>query len=304
MLPLAICGADSGRSMIEDSETILRVAQEEALAREWELVLLAQGLSPHLHRTPDGMVLTVPRVEFDRAVAGLAAYEHDNSSKARQPDLRTTSFDLRAGSVAALLLMGCYLASIAWSSVPWLERGSADAARIFDGELWRTVTALTLHGDAAHAVGNAFAIAVFFGAASGQLGTGVAAALVLLAGAAGNLVNAYLRGSPHVAIGASTAVFAAVGMLGSLAVMRRRATGDKRRAWIGVAAALALLGMLGSGGARVDFSAHFLGFLSGAALGILAALICARPRGALVQWSCGAATIALIGYCWIRAMSS
>lgn len=289
--------------MTDDSETILRVAPEEALAREWELALLAQGLSPHLHRRPDGMVITVPPAEFDRAVAGLAAYEQDNLSKARQPDPRTTSFDLRAGSVAALLLMGCYLASIAWSSMPWLERGSADAARIVDGELWRTVTALTLHGDAAHALSNAFAMAVFFGAASGQLGTGMAAVLIVLGGAAGNLANAYLRISAHVAVGASTAVFAAVGMLGSLAAMRRRATGDKRRAWIGVAAALALLGMLGSGGARVDVLAHFLGFLAGGALGIVAALISPPPRDALVQWSCGAATIALIGCCWILAMS-
>ena len=30
----------------------------------------------------------------------------------------------------------------------WFERGSADAAAILRGEWWRTVTALTLHGDA------------------------------------------------------------------------------------------------------------------------------------------------------------
>ncbi|MGH7931051.1 MAG: rhomboid family intramembrane serine protease, partial [Candidatus Binatia bacterium] len=243
--------------------------------------------------------------EVDRALAGHAAYEKENSVKAQQEEPSAPPVDLWAGAVAGLLLIGFFAATPAWhSALPWLERGSANAARILDGELWRTVTALTLHADAAHAVSNAFAMAVFFGAVSAQLGAGSAGALILLSGAGGNLANAYLQGSPHDAVGASTAVFGAVGMLGSLAMIRRRREmGSKRRAWLTVAASLALLGMLGSGGARVDVMAHFLGFLIGGGLGVVTGLLSTRPASAAVQWTCGAATLAAIVYCWMLALN-
>jgi membrane associated rhomboid family serine protease len=211
---------------------------------------------------------------------------------------------LQAGAVAGLLLLGFFALTVVWNStVAWLERGSASAARILDGELWRTVTAVTLHADLVHALSNAFAIVVFFGAVSGQLGRGVSGALILLAGAGGNLANAYLRGPPHDAVGASTAVFGAVGIVGSLAMMRNREMGNRRGAWVGIAAALALLGMLGSGGARVDVMAHALGFLIGAALAMLVGLTLPRSRGGDVQWKCGVAAVALIVYCWMLALA-
>jgi hypothetical protein len=41
-------------------------------------VLLAQGLSPSLRRSPEGLVLSVPEAEVDRALASLSAYEQEN----------------------------------------------------------------------------------------------------------------------------------------------------------------------------------------------------------------------------------
>jgi membrane associated rhomboid family serine protease len=190
-----------------------------------------------------------------------------------------------------------------WNSVPWLECGSANAAKIFDGELWRTVTALTLHDDIVHALTNAFAMAVFFSALSGQLGTGLAALLILATGGFGNLANAYLQGPPHNAVGASTAIFGAVGMLGGIGlVRRRRAKESGQRSWIAIAASLALLGMLGSSGARVDVLAHLLGFFAGIFLGTTVELFLPVRPGASVQWVCGSATVAVLVYCWIMAL--
>ncbi|MDH3443024.1 MAG: rhomboid family intramembrane serine protease, partial [Deltaproteobacteria bacterium] len=279
-------------AMTDDSETILRMVRDEGLARDWELVLLALGLSPKVHRVQEGIILTVPRGEVDSALAGLAAYEKENLSKAPRVDVPTGSINLLAGTNLGLLLLGFFVLTVMESpALPWFERGSADAARILDGEIWRTVTALTLHGDVVHVVSNAFAVALFFGGAAGQLGIGVAGALVLLAGAGGNLANAFLQGSPHDSVGASTAIFGALGILGSLAVINRRAKGMQRRAWISIAAALALLGMLGAGGGRVDVLAHFLGFLVGSALGILIALVSIRPLSSGIQWTSGSAAL-------------
>ncbi len=289
--------------MTDDSDTIVRMVRDEASARDGELVLLALGLSPSVHRVGEDIVLTVPRNEVETALAGLAAYENENPPKATQPVVHGGSINFLAGTNLGLLLLGFFAFTVIGNpAVPWFARGSADAARIIDGELWRTVTALTLHGDIVHVVGNAVAIALFFAGAAGQLGVGVAGALILLAGTTGNLANAFLHGSPHDSVGASTAVFGAVGILGGLAMVRRRQTVGNRRAWIAIAAALALLGMLGAGGGRVDVWAHLLGFLAGGVLGILVALQSPRPARPGIQWTSGAAALTVIVYCWLHAL--
>jgi membrane associated rhomboid family serine protease len=198
--------------------------------------------------------------------------------------------------------LGCFGLTLS-GGIEWFERGSADARRILDGELWRSVTALTLHADIAHALSNAIAISIFFGALAGLTGVGLGSVLILFAGAGGNFANSVVHGWPHDSVGASTAIFGAVGILGGLAaVRRRRVIGEKRRAWIAIAAAFALLGMLGTGGARVDFLAHVLGLLTGVVLGLTAAAITSQPPSNVVQWLCGLAACALVLGSWLMAL--
>jgi rhomboid protease GluP len=292
--------------MCNDSETPLRVTSDQRLAEEWELVLLAQGLSPSLKRNLEGaIVLTVPEENVDRSRAALLSYESENPPKlaeAREPVGSTDSF--AASAVAGLLILAFFSVTVISNpTMSWFERGSADAQKILNGELWRTVTALTLHADVAHALSNAFALALFLGAVSSVLGVGLGCALILLAGAGGNLANAFLHGPPHISVGASTSVFGAVGVLGGLGVvMRRTRVLSRRRAWLPIAAALALLGMLGTGGGRVDVWAHLFGLLVGGILGVLIALITPRPLGLGIQWVCGGAAVAILIYCWWVAL--
>lgn len=291
--------------MSNDSAISLRVTGDHKLAEEWELVLLAQGLSPGVRRGPDGFVLSVPGEEIDRARAALFEYESENPAKLAERSEPVNSASSFVGSAIAgiLILVFFGVTIISNPAMPWFERGSADAQQILHGELWRTVTALTLHADVAHVVSNAIAVALFLGAVSNALGTGLAFALILLAGAGGNFANAFLHGSPHVSVGASTSVFGAVGVLGGLSVvMRRRKAVSRRRAWLPIAAALALLGMLGTGGERVDVWAHFLGLLVGATLGVLIALIAPHPTGSRIQWTCGGAAVSVLIYCWMLAL--
>jgi len=290
--------------MNQDSPTNLRVTGDRQLAEEWELVLLAQGMSPSVRRTADGFALTVPQEEWNRALASLSAYDRENPRKITERGEPMELESWVAGAAAGLMLLLFYSITVQWLPAwPWYARGAADAERIIDSELWRTVTALTLHADIAHVLSNAVAAALFLSAVSSLVGVGVSGALVLLAGAGGNLVNAFLHGSPHVSVGASTAVFAAVGLLASLGwIRRRRGRLSRWRAWLPVAAALALLGMLGSSGQRVDIWAHLSGLLVGAVLGIPIGLVAPRAPGLRIQWASGSAAVAVIVYCWTLAI--
>ena len=290
--------------MTRGPETPVRIAPNQELAAEWELVLTAQGLSPSVHWTRHGVVVCVPEEEVERALASLSAYEKENPPKPQELDSPVEPPNWVAGIVVAGLMLAFYWVTVMPdTTVSWFESGSADANRMLRGEWWRAMTALTLHTDLAHAVSNAAAAAIFLSAVYGMLGVGLGSALVLVAGAGGNLANTLVQGSPHVSVGASTAIFGAVGMVGGLAMgKRRRKTISGGRAWIPIAAALALLAMLGTGGPRVDVLAHLFGFLIGGALGALFAFVAPRPPRLGVQCACGSGAFAVLLYCWILAL--
>jgi membrane associated rhomboid family serine protease len=177
--------------------------------------------------------------------------------------------------------------------------GAADAGRILAGEPWRSVTALTLHADLSHLVANVTAGAFLATAVCRTLGGGLGAFLIVAAGAAGNLLNAVLRGPPHVSVGASTAVLGAVGLLSGLAFARVRRRMRRGRAWLPLAAGLALLGMVGSD-PRSDLGAHLCGFAVGVGLGALCGwrLVQVPGRGAQRALA-GGALVAVVASWWL-----
>jgi len=279
----------------------VRVTRRRKLADEWALVLTSDGLSPSVRREPEGFVLSVPAREAERAVEVLSVYETENLERDwRRQHVPAAPGNAFAGvTVSAALLLFFFLTGPRNPAVIWFERGSADAERILLGELWRTVTALTLHADLGHALANALFGALFVGAVCGPLGVGVGCALILLSGAGGNLANALFQGSHHVSIGASTAVFGAVGLLSGLAVAQRHLQRSPGRPWwVPVGAGLALLAMLGTTGERVDLWAHLFGLLVGGALGIPVGFALPRPPRPLVQWIAGSVAFVAVLYCW------
>ena len=91
--------------MNQDSQTNLRVTVHRQLAEEWELVLLAQGLSPSVRRTSEGVVLSVPEAELDRALASLSAYDRENPQKLAERGEPMESGSLVAGVAVGLTLL-------------------------------------------------------------------------------------------------------------------------------------------------------------------------------------------------------
>lgn len=176
----------------------------------------------------------------------------------------------------------------------WTEFG-ASAARITSGEIYRTVTALMLHADAGHLVGNMAGLVLFGTAVCQVTGWGMGTLMVLLTGITGNLINAFMNESGHLSIGASTAVFGAIGILSGYQFLEKMQPGQRRSgAWLPLAGGLALLGLLGSG-AHVDLAAHLFGFIAGIASGMSYSVL-RRPMGNIVQWLCLAiASVMVIG---------
>ncbi len=286
-------------------ESIVRRTPELARAEEWALVLEAEGLGPRLLRSASGgWAVSVPSRHLEQAVTELWAYESEN--RAPEPEERPwpgrSPFYTGLGASAGLLAF--YFAH-AWTqeSVRWVEHGGASAEWILRGELWRTVTALTLHADPAHAGANAAALAFLLTGVCRWLGPGLGAALALGVGALGNLGNAWFHAYDHVSIGASTAVFGALGLLGGAGVVRRRRLGLRgRQAWIPLAAGLAVLAMVGTGGPRVDIWAHLWGFGAGGAAGVLLERSPDRPGTPRAQLRLGAAAAAAVALCWALAL--
>lgn len=276
----------------------VRVTPSRRRAEEWELVLVSAGFAGRIAESPDGWQVVVAAGDAELAAVVLDAFDRENAAEARPAGEPPEWGPTTAGVVMAAGLVGAYLVTgPAALQGPWYRRGSAGAAAIMAGEVWRTVTALTLHADHVHLVGNVLALAVFGSAVCRLLGPGVGAWLILLAGAVGNLANAVLHRYGHSTVGASTAVFGAVGILSGLAAGRGWAW---RRAWIPLGAGLALLALLGTG-ERADLGAHLFGFAAGGSFGVAAGSTVRRPPARAAQWTLAASAAAVVAGCWAIA---
>ncbi|HET7340779.1 MAG TPA: rhomboid family intramembrane serine protease, partial [Methylomirabilota bacterium] len=169
-------------------------------------------------------------------------------------------------------------------------------------EWWRALTALTLHADGVHVLGNAVGLALLLTAACLDLGSGVALCLVLLAGVAGNALTALVHRAGHVSVGASTALFGAIGLLAAVRVLAPRRVGLRAtRPWVVAGAVLVLLALLGTA-PNADLLAHLFGLLAGAALGAVGALTLRWRVPAAVQWLLVAAAGAAVAGAWRLAL--
>jgi rhomboid protease GluP len=271
------------------------------------LVLESRAIPCRTHRTLRGWRLAVPARDLERAAEELALYRQENRN---WPPPAPEAAPHHANTLITLSVLGLLgifhnltylsLSGFGHHPIDWLELGNADAGKILAGQWWRAITALTLHSDGLHLLGNLVIGGFFVDRLCREIGAGAGWALVLLAGLLGNLANALLQPAWHQAVGASTAVFGAVGILAVRSALRHRQTLLQR--WLlPVAAALALLGLLGTGGENTDIGAHLLGFLAGLGLGWPAARISHHSR--TVGFAAGGSAALLTIGAWLAALN-
>ncbi len=125
-----------------------------------------------------------------------------------------------------------------------------------------------------------------------------------MSGALGNAVSSMIQSPDHRAIGASTAVFAALGIQAAYTwrTWHNQAYRGIRR-WFPLIGGVVLLAFLGGPGERIDVVAHITGFVSGALFGALAGhLQVGKILKTSYQVIFGVASIVLILLAWSLAL--
>lgn len=274
---------------------------------ERALVLQALDIPFEIQEIDEGFALVVDHHDATEALQQLDLYTRENRGwPPKVPALATQSNGLAGvvGYCVVLLTVG-FLSNNNVFSVDWYDAGKLNAGLVRDGEWWRTLTALTLHLDLTHLVGNLL-FGAAFGLFAGQfLGAGLAWSTILAAGAMGNTLNALVQNPAHTAVGASTAVFAALGLL-SAYIWKRRQRFPQHWAyrWGPVIGGIALLAYTGTGDERTDIVAHLTGFLSGFALGTFYGVLGERMvLKATTQWTLGATAIIVLAFAWLVAVT-
>lgn len=269
--------------------------------RIYGLILESAGIPYQIRRKGRWTEIFVDAEHRQPAIKAVALYLSENqtpSSPARViagPGLSTYS---------AFYILP-FLALIHWAIIPgyehqvFVETFGADARQIVAGGVHRCITALFLHKDWPHVINNIAGLALFGTVAASIGGWGVGWFMILFAGASGNMATALWYRQGHLAIGASTAVFGALGLCIAFNLWRHaRAPLPSWRMWLPLAGGIALLGFLG-GSPHSDLMAHLSGFIAGVVIGGVYGGLFRKTPGFVAQWSAAAAGVGMIALSWI-----
>ncbi len=278
-------------------------ADSQAAVNEAALVLTAVGINNMIQRHPHGWGLLVACEDQPHAHQQLESYWHENQPPKDQPVKAYVVDSGWAGVVGYLFVIWMVPALSSFSTLDFYAAGRLDAGAVMHGELWRAATALTLHADIAHIVGNSFFGCVFGLFVGRYLGSGLGWLLVLLCGIIANLTNALVQPEAFRAIGASTATFAAIGIVPAYGWRRGffRGRGFKR-GFAPIFGAIALLAFTGFGSENVDALGHIFGFIAGIGMGFLVARINPAHISEADQQRAGAAALIIMAIAWLFAV--
>ena len=289
------------------TETVLATPNEQNIMA-CSLVLSAVGISHKITNLPEAATLQVSTEDLHAARFQIQAYEDENRNWPPQPDTSLKTFEPFL-QPPTLLLIGAlalfFTVTGPWSSHSfWFTMGAGDATKILQQhEYYRLITALTLHADTVHLLGNCFFGGFLFHFFCRLTGNGLGLFAMLLTAGMGNYINVTLHGEQHLFVGFSTAVFAIIGMLSMLG--RHNRVSKRYVRVIPFMAGAALLAMIGSSGERTDLGAHLFGLCCGFVSGwLLGRPILLRLRESIwLQTSLFLLSIAIIVLSWQTALA-
>ena len=272
-------------------------------ADTYRLVLSSTGISYYLREDGHRWDILVNDTDYEKALIVIEEYLEEN------PEVQKTEAPLYyeyqrtfTGIWVSMLLIACHVAiATGDKSDLFVRTYGSSAFYILHGELYRSVTSLMLHAGPLHLMGNIAGIAIFGTAVCTIMGWGVGWFMILATGIVGNLTNALLYTSGHISVGASTAVFGAIGILSASQFFKKfKQSGQKIKAFLPLSCGLALLGILGSG-EHSDLMAHLFGFLAGIVLGSLYSIFVKEPKTKGYQAGSLLLTLCLLAMAWLKA---
>lgn len=266
-------------STVSEWDGWVRVGRYPSLEQAYDhvLVVLAMGEACRVAETPTpGEYDLETEVSSSAKIsAELDAYGHE----ARAADEARVPASVWRHYPPGYLLCGLWMIGlmVAFSyqrQDPSLVRlGASSSIGLFEhGQWWRPFTALFLHADPPHLVGNLVAGMFFSNLVSRAIGPVFGWAMILACGTLGNGLTAWVaHPEPFTSIGASTAVFAALGILsgvGAAESLRDRALMPGLRVLSPLLAGVVLLGLIDGGDSpNTDVLGHVFGFSAGLVAG-------------------------------------
>lgn len=294
---------------LDQSEPWVEIFRSLRLPDCEQQVLILSAVGIHSWTTVrDGLfVVLVAASDAEAAVGHMQAVAREERIPPPKPVVVPSQPHPWIGAaVYCLVLTGvAYAAGASLGTQDWIAAGHLHGSVIQQQQWWRVFTALTLHSDVGHLTGNLLFGSVLGYLAARILGNGVAWGLIVLSAAAGNLLDAFLLAQDHRSIGASTAVFAALGLLASHGWRSQDRSGMRWARRFGpLIAGVALLGFTGAGGERTDVVAHLAGFACGIVAGwISVRLSPERLKNPLLQWGGAALALGSLTLAWAVALA-
>lgn len=248
-------------------------------AREHALVVLAMNLECWIFPTEEKFALLADPAKAPVIRHEFALYEAEQAERR----VRVEPPVFPAGIELALAWAVSLLAVFWWQAkdLTLADRFCNSSLALIDGgEWWRTFTSLFLHANAGHLLSNVFLGGIFCVMVAQTVGAWRGWALILAAGTLGNLANAAARyPDAFLSLGASTATFAAVGILTGVATLRSwrlHSLRELRPLLVPFITGALILGWHGTGGddaERINVAGHLAGWSSGLILGLLAGAV-------------------------------
>lgn len=254
---------------LQEADLIAIAGDESGQLETLSLVLSAVGID-HWQDQETGRLL-VRNEDAPAALFHLNQYRLENRNWPPPKPLRQPLSTQPQPTLLVMVLFALFFSHTGpWSTgSSWFTQGAIDSAAILKhGEWWRLITALTLHADLSHLLGNCLIGGLVIHLLSRMIGYGQSWLLLIITGSIGNLCNIAFRQQPHLSVGFSTSVFAAIGLLTGLQ-LGRSATRSYKALLLPLGAGAGLLAFLGSEGVRTDLGAHLFGFASGVSGGWL-----------------------------------
>ena len=293
---------------MNDDWTVVFEHRAQRPCADRALVLTSLNIPHEMMQTDQRCLLVVPPEFAEKAKFEIWQYEEENKRDTRKGPVVQPVYQDAIPGVVAYVVVVClvaWLAGIGAFGYDWLIAGRVDGVLIREGEWWRSFTALTLHSGLKHLVSN-IGFGALFGILAGRvIGSGVAWFSIVLASGTANILNTILLESSHRSIGASTAVFAALGLVSGF-VWRGKLTAQDRWPYrIGpIVGGIALLAYTGTGDANTDIGAHLAGFVCGFTAGILLIRVADKLQYPRVQFASGIAAMAVLVVSWLIALAN